>query len=291
MDDLKSQLTNLKTDDPGLTGDDTDEAPIEETPVKEAALEQKKEDQTERAEDSKDSQLSKEGDILSTENITGSEQSEESELENSENQVEQSEPKVEAEAAESSEETEADEMVQEDSNPNARWYVVHTYSGHENKVAATLKQRIESEHLENQILDVLVPTQDKIEIRAGKKETVKEKIFPGYILVKMVLDDNTWLAVRTTQGVTSFVGMGNKPTPIPNSEVATIVKYMKQGGQPSYKQIFTDGDTVKIVDGPFSEFIGKIDNVDKERGKVKVLVSIFGRETPVELDFLQIQKL
>jgi transcriptional antiterminator NusG len=176
-------------------------------------------------------------------------------------------------------------------HPDARWYVIHTASGHENKVAATLKQRIESEHLEHKILDVLVPTQDKIEIRGGKKGTVKEKIFPGYILVKMVLDDNTWLSVRTTPGVTAFVGIGNKPTPIPTHEVQTIVKFMTQGAAPTFKEVFLVNDTVKIIDGPFSEFIGKVDSVDKERGKVRVLVSIFGRETPVELDFLQVQKL
>lgn len=181
--------------------------------------------------------------------------------------------------------------LSDQSVPGARWYVVHTYSGHENRVATALKQRIESEHLENSILEVLVPTQEKIEIRGGKKETIKEKIFPGYILVRMILDDTSWLAVRTTQGVTSFIGMSNKPTPIPDSEVKTIVKFMEQGGQPTYKQIFSEGDTVKIIDGPFAEFIGKVDSVDKERGKVKVLVSIFGRETPVELDFLQVSKL
>lgn len=175
-------------------------------------------------------------------------------------------------------------------NPNARWYVVHTYSGHENKVAHTLKQRIESEHLQEKILDVLVPMQNKIEIKGGKKTAVKEKIFPGYILVRMVLDDASWLAVRTTQGVTSFVGMGNKPTPISDTEVATIVKFTKEEA-PIYKQVFETNDTVKIVDGPFADFIGKIDSLDEERGKVKVLVSIFGRETPVELDFLQVQKI
>jgi transcriptional antiterminator NusG len=185
----------------------------------------------------------------------------------------------------------AQTMAQANDVPGARWYVVHTYSGHENRVAATLKQRVESEHLEDKILEVLVPTQEKIEIRGGKKETVKEKIFPGYILVKMVLDDASWLAVRTTQGVTSFIGMSSKPTPISEAEVKSIVDFMQQGGQPTYKQIFSEGDTVKIVDGPFAEFIGKIDSVDKERGKVKVLVSIFGRETPVELDFLQVAKL
>lgn len=183
------------------------------------------------------------------------------------------------------------EASAKDDVPGSHWYVVHTYSGHENRVAAALKQRIESEHLENKILDVLVPTQEKIEIRSGKKENIKEKIFPGYILVRMILDDISWLAVRTTQGVTSFVGMSNKPTAIPDSEVKSIVSYMSQGAQPTYKTTFSENDTVKIVDGPFAEFIGKVESVDKERGKIKVLVSIFGRETPVELDFLQVAKL
>lgn len=187
-------------------------------------------------------------------------------------------------------ETPKEETPAKPSNPNAKWYVVHTYSGHENKVAHTLKQRIESEHLENKILEVLVPTQDKIEIKGGKKATVKEKIFPGYILVKMVLDDISWLVVRTTQGVTSFVGIGNKPTPISDQEVQTIVKFT-QTEAPMYKQVFSVSDTVKIVDGPFADFIGKVDSVDEEKGKVRVLVSIFGRETPVELDFLQVQKI
>ena len=176
-------------------------------------------------------------------------------------------------------------------NPKARWYVVHTFAGHENKVATALRQRIEAERLENLIFDILVPTQDKIEIKGGKKETVKEKIFPGYILIKMELSDLSWLAVRTTQGVTSFIGAGNKPTPISEAEVATIVKFTTQGASPTFKDVFMVDDTVKIVDGPFAEFIGKVDSVDKEKGRVRVLVSIFGRETPVELDFLQVQKL
>lgn len=186
--------------------------------------------------------------------------------------------------------TEAANETPKEDVPGSRWYVVHTYSGHENKVATTLKQRIESEHLEDKILQVLVPTQDKIEIKSGKKVSVKEKIFPGYILVKMVLDDLSWLAVRTTQGVTSFVGMGNKPTPISETEVQTIIKFTQEEA-PTYKQVFMANDTVKIIDGPFADFIGKVDSVDQEKGKVKVLVSIFGRETPVELDFLQVQKI
>lgn len=207
------------------------------------------------------------------------------------------EAKEKSSTEESSEEPKTEEAPAEPAkpeppaNPNARWYVVHTFAGHENKVAAALKQRIEAEHLENLIFDILVPTQDKIEIRGGKKETVKEKIFPGYILIKMELNDTSWLAVRTTQGVTSFIGAGNKPTPISEAEVATIVKFTSQGAQPTFKDVFMVDDTVKIVDGPFAEFIGKVDSVDKEKGRVRVLVSIFGRETPVELDFLQVQKL
>lgn len=205
----------------------------------------------------------------------------------------EAEVKEEAEAADETDIAETADEAETPANdvPGAHWYVVHTYSGHENRVAAALKQRIESEHLEGKILDVLVPTQEKIEIRSGKKENVKEKIFPGYILVRMVLDDLSWLAVRTTQGVTSFVGMSNKPTAIPDREVKSIVSYMTQGAQPTYKTTFSENDTVKIVDGPFAEFIGKVESVDKERGKIKVLVSIFGRETPVELDFLQVTKL
>lgn len=182
--------------------------------------------------------------------------------------------------------------AEDESDDGSRWYVVHTYSGHENKVATNLKQKVTSERLEAFIKDILVPTQDKIEVRSGKKETVKEKIFPGYILVKMVLNDNSWLAVRTTPGVTAFVGMGNKPTPIPESEVTSIVKFMTQGAiSPTFKEVFSVDDPVKIIDGPFAQFVGKVDWVDKDHGKVRVLVSIFGRETPVELDFLQVQRL
>lgn len=173
---------------------------------------------------------------------------------------------------------------------NAKWYVVHTYSGHENKVSTNLKQRIETMKLEDRIFEIVVPTRNTVVVRHGKKEDVKEKIFPGYILVKMVLGDESWLAVRTTQGVTAFVGAGNKPTPISEKEVATILKFMALEA-PMYKAEFSVGEAVKIVDGPFADFLGTIDYIDDAKGKVKVLVSIFGRETPVELDFLQVAKL
>ena len=171
-----------------------------------------------------------------------------------------------------------------------RWYVVHTYAGHENKVAATLKQKIEASNLEDKIFDVLVPTQEKIEIREGKKVPVKEKIFPGYLLVKIDLDNISWYAVRSTPGVTGFVGVGNKPTPLDPKEVETIQQFSKLEA-PTYKASFSVGEAVKIIDGPFSEFIGSVEEINEEKGKLKVLVSIFGRETPVELDFLQVSKL
>ncbi len=171
-----------------------------------------------------------------------------------------------------------------------RWYIVHTYSGHENKVAETLKQRVGAMGFEGRIFDVLVPTRETIKVRSGKKETVKEKIFPGYILVKMILDDEAWVLVRTTAGVTSFVGAQNKPTPVRDEEVEAIVQFVEQK-EPVFKAAFSVGEAVKINDGPFSDFLGSVESIDEAKGKVKVLVSIFGRETPVELDFLQISKI
>lgn len=181
-------------------------------------------------------------------------------------------------------------IITKTDDPRAKWYVVHTYSGHEAKVMANLAQRVETMKLEDRILEILIPTQEQIQIRSGKKHQVTEKIFPGYILVKIILDDASWLAVRTTQGVTGFVGVGNKPTPISEKEVETIQKFMKMEA-PRFRTKFSVGEAVKIVDGPFAEFLGSIDSIDEEKGKVRVLVSIFGRETPVELDFLQVKKL
>lgn len=171
-----------------------------------------------------------------------------------------------------------------------KWYVVHTYSGHENKAAQALTQRIAAMNLGNKIFEIVVPTRNIVQVRHGKKEEVKEKIFPGYILVRMILDDESWLAVRATAGVTAFVGMGNKPTPISDREVEAIMKFMKLEA-PKFKTRFTVDEAVKIIDGPFADFLGTVESIDEARGKVKVLVSIFGRETPVELDFLQVSKL
>lgn len=171
-----------------------------------------------------------------------------------------------------------------------KWYIVHTYSGHENKVKKSLWQRVEAMGFSDRIFEVVVPTRNTIRVSQGKKENVREKIFPGYILIRMILDDESWLLVRTTQGVTAFIGAGNKPTPISEKEVEAIQKFMKMEA-PLYKTAFTKGEAVKIIDGPFADFLGTIDEIDSARGKLKVLVSIFGRETPVELDFLQVAKL
>lgn len=172
----------------------------------------------------------------------------------------------------------------------AKWYIIHTYAGHENKVERSLKQRVEAMKFSDRIFDIIVPTRNTIKVSQGKKETVKEKIFPGYVLVKMILDDESWIMVRSTQGVTSFIGAGNKPTPISEKEVEAIQKFMNLE-EPMYKVQFVVGEAVKITDGPFSDFLGTIDSIDEARGKLRVLVSIFGRETPVELDFLQVKKI
>jgi len=175
-------------------------------------------------------------------------------------------------------------------DPRAHWYVVHTASGHEVRVAETLRQRVESMGLTDKVFELLVPTQDRIIIRGGKKATVKEKIFPGYLLVKMILDDSAWLAVRTTPGITGFVGAEKAPTPLLEGEVSNIQKFISAPA-PRFKTKFSLGEAVKITDGPFADFLGTISEMDEDKGKVKVLVSIFGRETPVELDFLQITKV
>lgn len=181
-------------------------------------------------------------------------------------------------------------IISEEENKKARWYVVHSYSGHEARVAEAVKQRAETLNLTDKIIKILIPTQEKIQIRRGQRKTVNEKIFPGYLLVNMELTDDSWLAVRTTAGVTGFVGVGTKPTPLPRHEIEAIQKFMGQGA-PQYKADFTEGEAVRIVDGPFNDFLASVNSIDEEKGKVEVLINIFGRETPVQLDFLQVKKV
>lgn len=170
------------------------------------------------------------------------------------------------------------------------WYVLHTYSGYEENVAHNLRQRIDSMNMQDKIFDVIVPKEKKIRIKNGKRKIVEEKIFPGYVLVEMIVTDDSWYVVRNTPSVTGFVGSGTIPTPVEPQEIDKIKKRMGVE-EPKFNIDVSVGDPVKITDGPFKEFDGKISAVDDEKGKVKVLVSMFGRETPVELDFLQIRKL
>jgi len=170
------------------------------------------------------------------------------------------------------------------------WYVIHTYSGYEDAVAKNLKQRVESLGMEDKIFNVMVPKEKKIKIKNGKRKTVEEKIYPGYVLVEMIVTDDSWYIVRNTPNVTGFVGVGTTPVPILTEEITTLRKRMGVES-PQYKIEARAGDSVKIIDGPFKDFDGKVSEIDEERGKIKVMVNMFGRDTPVELDSLQIKKL
>ena len=170
------------------------------------------------------------------------------------------------------------------------WYAIHTYAGYEDAVARNLKQRIESMSMEDKIFAVVVPKEKKIKIKNGRRQVVEEKIYPGYVLVEMIVTDDSWYVVRNTPRVTGFVGSGTTPTPLAPGEIKALQKRMGVE-EPKYKMDVAVGDAVRISDGPFKEYDGKVSDVDEERGKVKILVSLFGRETPVELDFLQVKKI
>lgn len=169
------------------------------------------------------------------------------------------------------------------------WFVIHCYSGYENKVRYNLEQRIETMGMKDKIFDVVIPTQEEIEVKDGKRRTVERHVFPGYVLVNMILSEESWYVVRNTPGVTGFVGMGNDPTPLRPEEVQQILRRM-EAEAPHVKVSFKVGERVRIVDGPFNDFRGQVSEIDMERTKVRVMVNFFGRETPVELDFLQVEK-
>jgi transcriptional antiterminator NusG len=196
---------------------------------------------------------------------------------------EEAEPEAELEAEA------AEPAVIEEPDDGRHWYVVHCYSGYENKVRHNLEQRIETMGMKSKIFDVVVPTEEEIEVKDGKRRTVERRVFPGYILVQMLMDEDSWYVVRNTPGVTGFVGMGNEPTPLRPEEVSQIVKRM-EAEAPRIKVTYKTGQKVRIIDGPFNDFIGTVSDIDMERAKVRVMVSFFGRETPVELDFLQVEK-
>jgi len=183
-----------------------------------------------------------------------------------------------------------DAFLATDGDPDREWYVIHTYSGYENKVQANLMRRVESMGMEDKIFRVLVPVEEEIDFKDGKKKVVKKKVFPGYVLVEMVMSDDSWYVVRNTPGVTGFVGSGNKPIPLDIEEVKAILKQMGfDGTRP--RIAFEVGDVVRVISGPFQNFDGQIEEVNIERGKLRVVISMFGRETPVELDFDQVEKV
>ena len=181
-------------------------------------------------------------------------------------------------------------MPKQEINKERNWYVLHTYSGYEDAVAKALKQRVESLAMEDKIFDVIVPKEKKIKIKKGKRKTVEEKVYPGYVLVEMIVTDDSWYVVRNTPNVTGFVGAGTTPVPVSREEINSLKKRTNQE-EPQYKISVKPGELVKITDGPFKDFDGKVFEIDQEKGKIKVLVNMFGRDTPVELDSLQIKKI
>ena len=185
-----------------------------------------------------------------------------------------------------------DEITDEtqDEDDDRAWFVVHCYSGYENKVRHNLEQRIESMGMKDQIFDVVIPTQEEIEVKDGKRRSIERHVFPGYVLVNMLMNEESWYVVRNTPGVTGFVGMGNDPIPLRPEEVSQILRRM-EAEAPTIKVTYKPGEKVRIIDGPFNDFHGTVDEIDMERSKVRVMVNFFGRSTPVELDFLQVEKV
>lgn len=180
--------------------------------------------------------------------------------------------------------------INSDIPDTAKWYVVHTYSGHENKVAVTLKQRAEAGGFTDRIFKLFIPQQQKIVVSEGKKRSVEEKLFAGYLMVQMLMDDDAWYVVRSTPGVTGFVGMGTVPTPLPEAEVRSLMKFAKMEA-PKFETKFRVGDAVKIMDGPFRDIEGSVSEVNETQGKVKVLIIALGQEVPVELDITQVSSI
>lgn len=181
-------------------------------------------------------------------------------------------------------------IITPDAPESAKWYVLHTQSNREQITSKTLKTRIHALGLQDYVFETFIPTQEKIKVTKGKKSTIKERIFPGYLLIRMIITDRSWLAVRTTQGITGFVGIGNVPTPLPQKEVDAVLAFAQQSA-PKFQASFSLNEAVRIVEGPFADLLGTVSKIDESRGKVEVLVSIFGRETPVELDFAQVAKI
>ncbi len=185
--------------------------------------------------------------------------------------------------------TEDNAIEEQETNENKEWFVIHTYSGYENKVKANLEKRVESMNMGDKIFRVLVPVEDEIQVSSGKPKIVKKKVYPGYVMVEMEMNDDSWYVVRNTPGVTGFVGPGSKPIPLQDEEILRILHYMGLAERKP-KIDFTVGERVRVITGPFENFIGNIDEIYPDKGKVRVMVSMFGRETPVELEYTQVTK-
>ena len=181
-------------------------------------------------------------------------------------------------------------MAKQAKNTGRNWYVIHTYSGYEDAVREALMQRIESMNMQEKIFEVIVPKENQIVVKKGKPKTEKKRLLPGYVLVDMIVDDDSWYVVRNTPNVTGFVGSGTIPVPVSAEEFGVIERYLEDDGQPKFKITLSVSDLVMILDGPFATYEGVVNEIDEEKGKVKVMISIFGRETPVELDFDQVKK-
>ena len=227
---------------------------------------------------------------IADEDVAGEDANQEEVVEESADEESVVEEEVESGVEE--DEAEAAEMEEEEERPRpegTKWYVIHSYSGYENKVQKNLEHRIESMGMQDKIFAVVVPTEEEVELRDGQRRIIERRVFPGYILVEMVLDDDSWYVVRNTPGVTGFVGSGNTPTPLLPDEVDKILKRM-DAEAPKIKISFKVGQKVRIVEGPFEDFMGTVDEIDLDRTRVRVLVNFFGRETPIELDFLQVER-
>lgn len=278
-----SSAETPSADEPGVDDEGSDD-PIAQTSEDSSAIAEDEVDDEETAEDEAEDQLEPESEPLN---------------EFRQRELMEPNPEAVASAVEGLVESVSEEETEPEPEPAAEeaevpvddrlWYVVHCYSGYENKVRHNLEQRIDSMGMKDRIFDVVVPTEEEIEVKDGKRKTVERRVFPGYILVQMILSEESWYVVRNTPGVTGFVGMGNDPTPLRPEEVASIIKRM-EAEAPRIKVTYKIGQKVRINDGPFNDFIGTVDDIDMERAKVRVMVSFFGRETPVELDFLQVEK-
>lgn len=299
MEENEEQLDQITADVESEDALQDTEAQVEEAP--QAELEEALEADESEQEDAPDEAA--EEDLPEEELEQEVPEDEESEEEVPEEEVPEDEPELEAPAAEQKFAVpEKDQDQDEDryavsslaaSEPvkddGRAWYVIHCYSGNEDKVRHNILQRIESMTMDDLIFDVVVPTEDEVNIKNGERQTVEKKVFPGYILVNMILTEESWYMVRNTPGVTGFVGMGNDPTALQPEEVARILKRM-ESESPRINVTFRQGERVRIVDGPFEDFYGKVAEIDMERATVRVMVNFFGRETPVELDFLQVEE-